>query len=158
MPQVLQEASDMAQARTLYTTAPIMFPQRPAYKVGRNLKQRLTRASVEPFKSLPHGCFSCNEVDCPICITLVESTVVNDATSPLVYSLHQHLTCNSRNVVYRVRCKQCNIFGIGECEFPKQRLMDYVRAAASNNSAPSAVLDKHFADSLHSTVDLVSSY
>ena len=85
---------------------------------------------------------------------MIESTVVKDATSPEYFNIRQHLTCNSRNVIYRVRCKTCDIFGIGECEFPRQRLMDYVRAASTDNSMPTAVLEKHFADSLHSIADL----
>ena len=151
--QVLKDMAAMSQARHLYKTSAVKYPQRPCFRVGKNLKARLVRASVVARERKPHGCFRCNDVDCPLDHLMSESTVVKSA-SPEVFNIRQHLTCNTKNVVYSVRCTQCNVFGVGECEDPKERLVKYIQAARSTRPLRRTRTEKHFADSFHTPADL----
>lgn len=86
---------------------------------------------------------------------MLNSDVVNREGSPEFFYIRQHITCQSRNVVYVVLCKRCNRIGVGECEFPKKRLVQYVRAAAKINTTSTSAVQQHFSGCPdHSILDL----
>ena len=151
---VLEQAAAMPMARAMFMGCSFELPQKVTYKVGANLKRQLVRASFQPSCAKLRGSWCCMDPRCPVCSYIKEDTVTYIEKSPEVFNLQHHITCETRNVVYVVICKRCNVLGVGECENPKKRLVHYIRAAAKLTMAPTAVIEQHFTDLDHTILDL----
>ena len=154
--ETLQSVSAQSMARSMYRPRGLRLPQRPTYQVGARLQQLLVRSAFtsNPGATLAHGCWKCNAPDCRIDAHIREDKVVFVENSSEVFDIRQRLTCNSKHVIYVVRCRRCNVIGVGECENPLTRLPKYLYAAAAPLSRPTSAVELHFTESLHSPCDV----
>ena len=123
---VLKSVAKQAMSRFIPRDAGIRLPQRPVFKVARNLKKRLVRADFAKRTIQRKGCWKCNKDNCAICPWALQSQTVQEEGSPLVYDIRQHLTCWSKHVIYVIKCLRCGVIGVGETEDPQDRLPKYV--------------------------------
>ena len=104
-----------------------LFPEPPitAYRVEKNISKHLVRAS-HPQQSTANtpGTFPCNRVRCNTCPVVSKNTLLNIVgPNGNKFTVNQHFTCTSQNVVYILVCGRCNSLYVGET---KRRLADRV--------------------------------
>ena len=149
---VLASASQAFQASTLVQPPPFKIPQKVVYKIAPNIRLRLMRSSMTRRRRSVPGCSWCAQSDCPLHGFLVESEGVDSYSTGKFHMARAQLTCDSRNVIYVVSCNLCGVQGVGECQFPKTRLVSYIDALARDESnAPnkSCAIHRHFMDAEH---------
>ena len=104
-----------------------VFPEPPitAFRIEKNLSNHLVRAS-HPQKptTLTPGTFPCNRGRCNTCPVVSKNTLINIlGPNGNNFTVKQHFTCISSNVVYILVCGRCNSLYVGET---KRRLADRV--------------------------------
>ena len=99
-----------------------LFPKNsiiPSYHRSKNLKEILAPSK---FESTPSqrvtspvgGCFKCDKNRCDLCKNhFVESRNFSSLKTGKSYSIRPNLTCDSKNVIYLVSCKRCQLQYIG---------------------------------------------
>ena len=73
--------------------------------------------------SLPPGSFRCGQ-DCATCPYVTNGLIHTLATffsTGATRQIKSHITCNTKNLIYMIRCKRCHLQYIGET---KRRLKD----------------------------------
>ena len=103
------------------------FPEPPitAFRIEKNLSRHLVRAS-QPQSEVPSppGTFPCNRGRCNTCPVVSHDEILSIVgPNNNRFSIHQHFTCTSTNLVYVLVCKRCNKLYVGET---KRRLADRV--------------------------------
>ena len=109
----------------------------------RNLSNHLVRASHPHTSDTEAGTFSCKRRRCNTCkyvCTDKNLCVVGPNGS---YSVKEHFTCISKNVVYAIICQNCNLVYVGETQRRlADRITEHIRSINLNqNGFPVA---KHF--------------
>ena len=81
----------------------------------KNLGRMLQKPNLAPV-ILPRGCFKCEKSNCGVCPYLLVTDTVNFYTDGRVtnFKLFRHFDCNSTQVIYKITCKQCSLFYIGQ--------------------------------------------
>ena len=73
----------------------------------KNLLRLLSSSSISNTPSLPKGTFKCNDKRCKICkLYLIECSEIQLANNK-IWKIETNITCNSRNVIYYLKCKFC---------------------------------------------------
>ncbi|XP_059150561.1 uncharacterized protein LOC131937289 [Physella acuta] len=123
-----------------------LFQQNPlvVYRRERNLRDLLVRSRLPPTTNTGFGTTPCPR-KCNTCLfTLqVESLQLPKGT----LKIKNHFNCESRNVVYVIKCRRCNIFYIGQTgKRLSDRVSQHLRSINNEDSLPVA---KHFNKSGH---------
>jgi len=103
-----------------------IFPKVPitAYKRDHNLANHLVRAfHPKPSVSVEPGTFSCDRKRCNTCNFVTKDQNLCIVGPNGTYSVKDHFTCVSHNVVYAIICKKCKLIYIGETQ---RRLADRI--------------------------------
>ena len=150
-------AANAYAASTLAEVAPFRLPQKLTHRVMKNLKKHLVRASVSIVPRGPVGCYRCTNEECLLNLVLQEGKEVLSDSYGLAFKIPVRVTCVDRNVIYVIRCKMCEVQGVGECANPRQRLMSYF-VCARDTQMPAGMHDcaihRHFMQAGHSINDL----
>ncbi|KAJ8026637.1 hypothetical protein HOLleu_31530 [Holothuria leucospilota] len=104
-----------------------LFPEPPitAFRVEKNISKHLVRAShpQQPTDNTP-GTFPCGRSRCNTCPVVGKNTLVNIlGSNGNRFSVNQHFTCTSTNLIYILVCGRCNCLYVGET---KRRLADRI--------------------------------
>ncbi|KAJ8048911.1 hypothetical protein HOLleu_01418 [Holothuria leucospilota] len=104
-----------------------LFPEPPitAFRVEKNISKHLVRAShpQQPTDNTP-GTFPCGRSRCNTCPVVGKNTLINIlGSNGNKFSVNQHFTCTSTNLVYILVCGRCNCLYVGET---KRRLADRI--------------------------------
>ena len=85
-----------------------------AYKQPNNLLRHLTKASfassLPPTISNPiqNGLFRCNDIRCKLCRLYIQECTSFITYNGFNWQIRCNITCNSRNVVYYLKCIACS--------------------------------------------------
>ncbi|XP_059147650.1 ankyrin repeat domain-containing protein 50-like [Physella acuta] len=123
-----------------------LFQQNPlvVYRRERNLRDLLVRSRLPPTTNTGFGTTPCPR-KCNTChFTLqVESLQLSKGT----LKIKNHFNCESRNVVYVIQCRRCNIFYIRQTgKRLSDRVSQHLRSINNEDGLPVA---KHFNKSGH---------
>ena len=81
------------------------------YRVQPNLNSVLINKISYPFNSFKY--YKCNNINCKICkYANTDSILYNKLNLPILIPCNT--TCNSKNCIYIILCKKCNVFYVGE--------------------------------------------
>ena len=122
-----------------------------AYKRDRNLRDILVRSALrsrhEPYKV---GTVPCTKAGCKSCPFLSQDTSVRGPRAS--FTIRRSFTCQSRNVVYAIRCELCDKLYVGETSRTfETRVSEHVADVGRKRNTPVA---KHFRSQGHSIRDL----
>ncbi|CAN8013568.1 unnamed protein product [Ixodes persulcatus] len=101
---ILQQSDKL---RTLFPVSP-----RVIYRRSRNLKDILVHSKNRT--SDVSGCRPCQTPRCEICEYVETTNLVTSANSDFSFKITGNLNCGTRNVIYLLRCKLCNMDYIGQ--------------------------------------------
>ena len=108
-----------------------VFPEPPmtAYKRQKNIKDTCIRAKVpkqipqRPKREMP-GMTKCKK-GCIICPFILEDKKIT--ANNFTWKINRHINCESRNLIYMIRCMKCHLNYIGESERTlKDRISEHV--------------------------------
>ena len=151
--KVLTDVASLSIARQMHSSRSWRFPQKPIFKVGRNLKQRLVRSSFLRRAPQEHGCHHCTNSACPLHNHMVLCRNIVSSSTGTQFPISNAWSCDSRNIIYVIRCRRCNKQGVGEADCAISRLPKYLTAARNTYRRLSAV-ENHFADTVHGPDDV----
>ena len=84
----------------------------PAFRRTKNIKEIL-RKKQHRAPDNQRGCFKCT-AKCDLCKKIVkESNCFTNTSTGRTYPITQILSCKSKNVIYLVTCKKCNMQYVG---------------------------------------------
>ena len=138
-----------------------LFPKNsiiPSYPRSKNLKEILAPSkfqstSSQRASSPAAGCFKCDKNRCDLCKNyFVESGNFSSFEKGKSYSIISNLTCDSKNVIYLVSCKKCQLQYIGSTttEF-KVRFRNHKSSMVTNKKSCEVAI--HFNSISHSLQD-----
>ena len=107
-----------------------------SYKRERNLCNHLVRAS-EPQSHIfsDAGTFSCKRRRCNTCKFVTNCSATHIEGPKGSFNVTQPFTCISKNIVYGIICKRCNIIYIGETgRRLADRITEHIRSIRNNFS------------------------
>jgi hypothetical protein len=143
-----------------------------AYKNHKNIRQTLVSKKIFNNSSLIDGIpnpdsslhpplspnmtsgFSpCNSTRCFTCKQNTTSqNTFKSYTYGNTYKIHDNLSCNSKNIIYLISCKKCNLQYVGETERElRQRTTDHRSNIRTNKITP---IGRHFNSTNHTSLDL----
>ena len=136
---------------TLYADKRVkeVFTPRPfvSYRSGRSLKGHLVRSKLYPMERLV-GCSGCRGNNCAICKLVKKGGEFESSITKSVYKINHKFNCNSKCVVYLLRCKVCNKQYVGQTSDKfRKRWNNYVtcqRNASNGGSPPQLSFHLHF--------------
>ena len=121
-----------------------------AYSVHPNLGKLLSNTKpgvrVHPIDSA--GCVKCASIRCKACNVITEAKRFTSNTTHRTYSILEHISCTSTNLVYLISCKLCGLQYVGETgRMLRDRINDHLSAIRLNKPTPIGI---HFNLPLHS--------
>ena len=92
----------------------------------KNLGRILQKSNICP-NILPNGSFKCNKSSCGTCDYIQETNVVhfNSEEGLTHFKLFKHFNCRSQNVIYKITCKGCLQYYIGETVHLQHRVSSH---------------------------------
>jgi len=96
---------------------------------AKNLKERLAPSRVSLIRNTEngaHGSRPCGK-NCCVC-PMLEATKANhfsSAATKMTYKIRQDISCESKNVIYMIRCLKHNVQGVGYTTDLKSRIANY---------------------------------
>ena len=138
-----------------------LFPKNsiiPSYRRSKNLKEilapsKFASATSQNTNSCAAGCFKCDKNRCDLCKNyFIESRIFRSFKTGKSYSIRSNLTCDSKNVIYLVSCKKCQLQYIGSTttEF-KVRFRNHKSSMVTNKKSCEVAV--HFNSIPHSLQD-----
>ena len=124
-----------------------------AYRRPPNLKDLLVRAELKQQRETYKGNSPCKHPRCKACAHIKTGTVFNSTTTGAQFRVKATADCGTRNVVYLIECKQCNIQSVGETENALRVRLTGHRSDIKNRRIEKPVA-KHFSLPGHSIDDL----
>jgi hypothetical protein len=143
------------------------------YKRGRTLGNNLVRSkfrseqtdidreNIEILAALleanshnnsPFAVNKCNEKRCKCCENIGTSSVVTSTDKKLTFPITENFNCNSKNVIYLITCKKCQIRYVGQTSRSlKERLNNHRSDIRLNKNTAVA---KHFNSPQHNVQHL----
>ena len=136
-----------------------VFQQVPVvgFRRGKSLKDILVRAKLPKEESGYKGCKGCGK-PCQVCPYIATTDTFSNKEETRTYNIRAvNLNCKSPNIVYMLRCKQCNIQYIGSCITPFWKRFNNYKSCqkrySSNNQVPQANVHSHFYQYHHHNMD-----
>lgn len=109
---------------------------------GPNLRKLLTRAKFETEPQI--GSFPCKLPRCKCCPEIITTSQIDFAEANEVFDIKTRMTCVSKNVLYKLTCRGCNQYYIGQTgDELKQRTNLHRWGIRENQSLD---VDKHIHD------------
>jgi peptide-methionine (R)-S-oxide reductase len=138
-------------------TTEYIFQKKPTfgYRRNENLKDKLVHAKIPP-QPPPNSVLEhrqaerkCKSKSCRYCPRLVnEGKVTNPVTKQEYYIKHQ-ITCNSNNLIYCIRCTNCNIMYVGQTKNTiKERFLAHFYSI-NNPKKSDTTVGRHFSKANH---------
>ena len=89
----------------------------------KNLGRILQKSNLKPV-ILPPGSVKCGVKKCGTCPYLLETNNVNFNTDAGAYTfkLFRHFSCYSTDIIYKITCKGCGLYYIGQTCYLRQRV------------------------------------
>ena len=129
--------------RTIYPELPLV-----SYRRDRNLRDYLVHSAESTDSDA--GTFACRHPRCLTCQHTTSQTILQSPKS--LYTIRDHFTCLSVNVVYSIICRRCGCFYIGETgRRLRERFGEHVRSI--RNNSPGFPVAEHFNSASHSLKD-----
>ena len=131
--------------RTIYPELPLV-----SYRRDRNLRDYLVHSAERTDSDA--GTFACRH---PRCLTCQHTTSQTILQSPKrLYTIRDHFTCLSVNVVYSIICRRCGCLYIGETgRRLRERFGEHLRSI--RNNSPGFPVAEHFNSASHSLNDIM---
>ena len=131
--------------RTIYPELPLV-----SYRRDRNLRDYLVHSAERTDSDA--GTFACRH---PRCLTCRHTTYQTILQSPKrLYTIRDHFTCLSVNVVYSIICRRCGCLYIGETgRRLRERFGEHLRSI--RNNSPRFPVAEHFNSASHSLNDIM---
>ena len=102
-----------------------VFPEPPsvAFRRPKSIRNHLIRGDILPTKKEPTCTKPCGK-NCKICKSLSSATeIANPKVRNTTQKLKHFGSCDSRNLIYAVRCKKCNEVYAGQT---REKLQDWM--------------------------------
>ena len=126
-----------------------IFPEPPmvAYKQPPNLGKQLIRTKL-PQKQRKSsrireqkGFFKCSKSNCRTCIYAEPTNEITSSNSKEVkVRIKQKIDCETSNVLYRIRCKKCNMEYVGETgRSVRDRISEHLGYIRNNKDHPTGI-------------------
>ena len=112
-------------------------PPNLVYKKPPNLRTIFNR---NPTSSKP-GTYPCHRTRCKTCPLVDDTPTITTPNTPNSYSITTSATCTSSNLIYNLKCQNCEAFYIGETTTPLSTRMNGHRD--SLNSKPNLPVATH---------------
>ncbi|KAK2556809.1 hypothetical protein P5673_021016 [Acropora cervicornis] len=129
-----------------------IFPQPPivAYKHDVNLRDILVHSTDSSSTEQP-GSHACHRPRCQTCQFI---TPLTDIRGPKgTFTIRDHFTCTSENLVYCLSCRRCSHLYIGETgRSLRSRIGEHLRSI--RNNTPGFPVAQHFNSAGHSITDV----
>ncbi|XP_066302861.1 uncharacterized protein [Branchiostoma lanceolatum] len=129
-----------------------------AYRRNKNIKDILVRAQVPKEnknfleKFVPPGSFPCGKHRCFTCIYVKMAKNFQSHRTGKQYTIRAHINCQSKNIIYMIRCKKCGVQYVGET---KQTLANRLNGHRSSiKTKKDTPVSAHFNQPDHSMEDL----
>ena len=92
----------------------------------KNLRSILQKSNIAPVH-LPQGSFKCKKSNCGTCPYLKETTSIPFISDTGVrdFKLLSNFSCKSKHVVYKITCKGCGTYYIGQTWYIRQRVSNH---------------------------------
>jgi len=123
------------------------------FKNGKSLKQFLVRAKLPDVCNIENKSSKCRKSNCKVCMFVEERESFEDRNGNIFKINGGVLDCNSKNVVYLVNCKTCNMQYVGSTSTAfRLRLNNYkshYKKYINSGTAPQAFFHEHFSRSGH---------
>jgi hypothetical protein len=83
--------------------------------------------------SKPNGFFKCHRQNCKICKLYVQECSSFTTYNGVVWEIKNHITCNSKNVIYYLKCISCNFktTNIGKTNELRLRTNNHISSCSS---------------------------
>ena len=88
-----------------------------SYRAPKNIKDLLISSKLQNFDQQPeqtieNGCFKCNK--CYLCRHYLQETkTFTSYHTNQIFDIRQHITCNTKNVIYLIECLQHEVSNVG---------------------------------------------
>ena len=91
-------------------------PPRVVYRKPKSLRNYLVRAreQINPEVRIANGCEPCNKPRCLCCLKMLSTKTVIGHFSNFKFNILGNYNCQSKNVVYMLKCSVCNKEYIGQ--------------------------------------------
>ncbi len=129
-------------------------PPLVAFRRPRNLRDLLVRSRINT--SAPPtstGSTPCNSRRCKCCAEIVICNSFKSKSTGRQYNIKTQMTCRSKNLVYLISCKRCELQYVGETEQALHMRMNGHRSDIRTKKVEKPVA-AHFCQANHSLRDL----
>ena len=100
---------------------------------------------------------TCTNPRCRYCPLMIHSGTITSPATGITYKCCANFCCNSTNVIYGLKCTQCNKIYVGQTKRPfKKRLMEHF--SDINKKDPTKPLGSHFSRPHHGSTDVLEIY
>ena len=130
-----------------------------AYTVGRNLKSLLVKSKLsnttrQQRQNLNTGYRKCTSNRCSLCNHHSQETnTIQSTSTKQTFQIQDKLTCTSKNIIYVITCKKCNVQYVGETgQMARNRFNHHNSTIRTNKQTPIGI---HFNSIKHEQSDLV---
>ena len=92
---------------------------------GEHIEPSITRNATSMVEN-DNGCYPCGK-NCAYC-TLVDKSKGNtfkSVSNGKMFKIRQKINCTSKNLIYMVRCKRCNLQGVGHTTNFRKQISNY---------------------------------
>ena len=146
----LLKLSKNASVKQLHTYKPIMAYSRP-----KNIKDIQTQSKFSPHDSSILSSGKCSRRRCSHCCNIVTNSSFTSNITDDKFNIRCNTDCSSKNVIYIIKCKKCNIQYVGETKQNVSKRMNSHRFDIRNFSDPtySSHVAAHFNSPSHSLDD-----
>ena len=128
----------------------------------QNLQDHLVQARLK-IKVPPRAAISGsstiirNNKNCRYCPKMIKTGTITSPTTGQSYKCCNNISCCSSNVIYCLKCTECNKLYVGQTKRPlKKRLVEHF--SDINKKDPAKPLGQHFAKANHSDVQVLEIY
>ena len=129
------------------------------YRRNKNLKDLLVHAKIQPtppsegVKQSRRTERLCKARNCRYCPRLDHTGTIQNTTSGTNYKTRTNITCNSNNLIYCIKCKNCSKLYVGQTKNSiKERFKCHFYSISHPKSSDTTV-GRHFSKTDHTGID-----
>ena len=92
-----------------------VLPEKPllSFRRPRNLKDHLVRSKLRNLEYSDRGMNKCGKRRCQVCNYIITGTEFTSTVTGGIYHINHAFNCDSKEVVYLITCKYCNLQYVG---------------------------------------------
>lgn len=146
----LLKLSTNESVKQLHAYKPIIAYSRP-----KNIKDLLVQSKFTDNNTRTFSSVKCNRRRCSHCCNIVEDSTISSSFTGDQFDLRYNTDCTSKNVIYLITCKKCQVQYVGQTGQNVSKRMNSHRFDIRNFQDPSysSTVATHFNDSTHSLED-----